>query len=252
MTEASKYKIPTHFTRYSQDNTCDKIDHPSNWLIAEFHFQNLGTSYRNNMTTNHIIRVNPSQNTTTRLGKNPWTHTLKILPRFLDLVKIFIDPPKNSNQSPDPKNSPQVFGLRRFLKTAQKTWTPSPDSKNSHQVFGLRRFLETPQKISPLTSQLLLPSPHTLPNTTATYSRTLSDSIILHIRNTDPPSYRGWLLIKIVFSKILSFYIASRPSWDELLTTNHETRAEPQQIVAQRLLSCVQYPVPKLSRLQMI
>ena len=30
------------------------------------------------------------------------------------------------------------------------------------------------------------------------------------------------------------------------------TRAEPQQIVAQRLLSCLQYPVPYLSRLQRI
>jgi hypothetical protein len=30
------------------------------------------------------------------------------------------------------------------------------------------------------------------------------------------------------------------------------TEAEPQQIVAQRLLSCLQYPVPYLSRLQRI
>ena len=34
--------------------------------------------------------------------------------------------------------------------------------------------------------------------------------------------------------------------------TNPGTEVEPQQIVAQRLLSCLQYPVPKLSRLQRI
>jgi hypothetical protein len=34
--------------------------------------------------------------------------------------------------------------------------------------------------------------------------------------------------------------------------TNLETKAEPQQIVAQGLLSCLQYPVPYLSRLQRI
>ena len=34
--------------------------------------------------------------------------------------------------------------------------------------------------------------------------------------------------------------------------TNLETEAEPQQIVAQRLLSCLQYPVSHLSRLQKI
>ena len=30
------------------------------------------------------------------------------------------------------------------------------------------------------------------------------------------------------------------------------TKDEPQQIVAQRLLSCLQYPVPYISRMQMI
>ena len=34
--------------------------------------------------------------------------------------------------------------------------------------------------------------------------------------------------------------------------TNLRTEAESQQIVAQRLLSCLQYPVPYLSRLQRI
>jgi hypothetical protein len=34
--------------------------------------------------------------------------------------------------------------------------------------------------------------------------------------------------------------------------TNLETKAEPQQIVAQGLLSCLQYPVPYISRLQRI
>jgi hypothetical protein len=34
--------------------------------------------------------------------------------------------------------------------------------------------------------------------------------------------------------------------------TNLETEAEPQQIVAQGLLSCLQYPVPYISRLQRI
>jgi hypothetical protein len=33
---------------------------------------------------------------------------------------------------------------------------------------------------------------------------------------------------------------------------NQGKRAKPQQIVAQRLLSCLQYPVPKQSRLQWI
>ena len=36
------------------------------------------------------------------------------------------------------------------------------------------------------------------------------------------------------------------------LGTNLGTKAEPQQIVAQRLLSCLQYLVPYLSRLQKI
>lgn len=34
--------------------------------------------------------------------------------------------------------------------------------------------------------------------------------------------------------------------------TNLGTGVEPQQIVAQRLLSCLQYPVPQQSRLQRI
>ena len=44
------------------------------------------------------------------------------------------------------------------------------------------------------------------------------------------------------------------PQWAQLMQEHKstETRAEPQQIVAQRLLSCLQYPVPYLSRLQRI
>ena len=39
---------------------------------------------------------------------------------------------------------------------------------------------------------------------------------------------------------------------DRILTQIAETRAEPQQIVVQRLLSCLQYPVPYTTRLQEI
>ena len=48
-------------------------------------------------------------------------------------------------------------------------------------------------------------------------------------------TYQGYLVSKIIVSTQIA-----------------RTRAEPQQIVAQRLLSCLQYPVPYLSRLQRI
>ena len=48
-------------------------------------------------------------------------------------------------------------------------------------------------------------------------------------------TYQGYIVSEIIVSTQIA-----------------RTRAEPQQIVAQRLLSCLQYPVPYLSRLQRI
>ena len=64
-------------------------------------------------------------------------------------------------------------------------------------------------------------------------------SHVCYIGVTDFKKGGGGESVRRIFFKMLHTQIAG-------------TRAEPQQIVAQRLLSCLQYPVPYLSRLQRI
>jgi hypothetical protein len=55
---------------------------------------------------------------------------------------------------------------------------------------------------------------------------------------------KTWHGMESVTNNNDNFHLTSSTAHTRVVRTNPGTRAEPQQIVAQRLLSCLQYPVP--------